>query len=278
MINMPRTLFGDITTGRLTRLPYLGYNLWLLVLWVLLVRVLAFVMTEVFMIIIIALPVLAFGLANLAVKRLRDIGGLGWRMLLALVVTWVIIFATVGKEAANYYLCIVFGWLLIIPGSQSVPMLLAVEYAMSRPQTITLFGSLLLAIGSYLPTSTAKVASRIGGTVFDMPFYAPERILTLILGVSLFLASLAYRGRPKIRYSLTMAVLAGVAGIIIFSHLQPLITLELSDSGSVFSIGSWIYVSGLGAILVMIGGLSKVSKVSPVIPSAPTDHPTEIPK
>ena len=66
---MFRTYFGDLRTGRLTRLPFLGYLLLLSVLFTL------FGMG------------IAFGLAkwNLIAKRIRDMGLPGWWVLLIIV-------------------------------------------------------------------------------------------------------------------------------------------------------------------------------------------------
>ena len=116
---MFRAYFGDFTTGRLTRLPFLGYLLLLSVLFILYGLGIAFGLgvaehllrgdlsaAQGYLREHLGLPVitllgpflLAFGLAkwNLVAKRIRDMGLPGWRVLL------VIVLADAGLALAMY--------------------------------------------------------------------------------------------------------------------------------------------------------------------------------
>lgn len=135
---MLKTLFGDITGGRVPRLPFLGY--WLLLVVVLLVVIIgigaavgaaehlvggdlesaqAQLRSQ------FGLPALAVGIvvvagfvfagANLYAKRLRDIGLPGWWTVLGLIVAGLVISLAISDKAAGGFDFLVWVALLVVP-------------------------------------------------------------------------------------------------------------------------------------------------------------------
>ena len=137
---MLRFLFGEITDGRLARLPFLGY-------WILLALTVAAVVigvgagigvserliggdlqtaqatlrdalgVPVLILISLVFAVLVFVGANLKAKRIRDIGLPGWWTLLGIVIVGVIVSLAVSPQAAQGFSSLVLIALLLIPGN-----------------------------------------------------------------------------------------------------------------------------------------------------------------
>ncbi|NEX19134.1 DUF805 domain-containing protein [Thiorhodococcus mannitoliphagus] len=135
---MLKTLYGEIMTGRLKRLPYLGYNLLVMLLFVLIgfgistsiglaermangeiPDLQALIWDELgvigVLLIGVALTALALAQINIAVKRIRDIGLPGWWLLLTIAVLGVFASIIGGSPLASGVNLLIFLSLLILP-------------------------------------------------------------------------------------------------------------------------------------------------------------------
>ena len=135
---MINAYFGDIANGRLQRLPYLGYSVFLIAL------LFGFVFGSIILLgtaenimggdlasaqnmlmetlgipYTIILGIMVFvviaGLLNLMAKRVRDIGLPGWLLVLGLVIVSALISRYVSNSASNSFSSIVGIGLLLIP-------------------------------------------------------------------------------------------------------------------------------------------------------------------
>ena len=137
---MFKALFGDIQTGRLLRLPYLGYSILISVLMIVFGLALAFAagvgeyliagdmeaaqlhMSENFSIVSVLLFIVVsvlflFAGCNIMAKRLRDIGLPGWWMVLAIVVVTGAVAVMVSDEASNILQTVIWIVLLLVPSN-----------------------------------------------------------------------------------------------------------------------------------------------------------------
>jgi len=135
---MLKVMFGEITTGRLTQLPYLGYSVFVaaapfitgiallfvnsgaeVIIGADLMVALKKLPTRYSVLIIIAMVLIGLAavavLLNLSGKRIRDMGLSGGWTLLALVIVWIIISSILSRNAANGFSAIVWFALLLIP-------------------------------------------------------------------------------------------------------------------------------------------------------------------
>lgn len=135
---MIKALFGDIVSGRLARLPFLGHTLLLAALFIgfalsigLLIGAgeqliggdlqqaqakLAEWLSLPFMVVFgLAVALIAFAGANLEAKRFRDIGLPGWWSVLAVVVLMAIASVAVSPQASNALHWLIILALVLIP-------------------------------------------------------------------------------------------------------------------------------------------------------------------
>ncbi len=135
---MLKKLFGEITNGRLTRLPYLGYSLLLAALFLglgivvgLMIGVgeqliggdlqqaqatLAEWLTLPFMLVFgLVVVLIAFAGANIMAKRIRDIGLPGWWSVLAIVVLTGVVSVVTSAQVGNGLSLAITLALLLIP-------------------------------------------------------------------------------------------------------------------------------------------------------------------
>ena len=137
MINV---LFGDIKTGRLMRLQYLGYSLLLslLMFGFMLAVVLALGAGEhiiggdlqqaqdklrdmftlpAMIVFAVVMPLFMFIGVNIMAKRVRDIGLPGWWMVLAIFVISGVVSYMVSNEVSNGLNTLIWVVLLLVPGN-----------------------------------------------------------------------------------------------------------------------------------------------------------------
>ncbi len=137
---MFKVLFGDIQTGRLLRLPYLGYSILLSALMIVFGLALAYAagvaefliagdfeaaqahMSENFSLVAVLLFIVVsvlflFAGCNIMAKRLRDIGLPGWWMVLAIVILSGLVSVMVSDEASNILQTVIWIVLLLVPGN-----------------------------------------------------------------------------------------------------------------------------------------------------------------
>lgn len=137
---MWKVLFGDITSGRLARLPFLGYWILLAVIFVVIAvgigaaigvaeqmvggdipsaqaKLRETLGVPSLLLISVIAALLLFVDANLKAKRIRDIGLPGWWTLLGVVVLGVVISLAVSQQAAQGFSSLILLALLLIPGN-----------------------------------------------------------------------------------------------------------------------------------------------------------------
>lgn len=135
---MLKKLFGEITNGRLTRLPYLGYSLLLAALFLSLGIVVGLMigvgeqliggdlqqaqatlaewLTLPFMLVFgLVVVLIAFAGANIMAKRIRDIGLPGWWSVLAIVVLTGVVSVVTSAQVGNGLSLAITLALLLIP-------------------------------------------------------------------------------------------------------------------------------------------------------------------
>ena len=131
---------------------------------------------------------------------------------------------------------------------------------MTIGQKLTLLGAITLIIGMFLPW--ISVISILGQV--STAGYADDGIFTGVIGVILLLIALLREERPGDRYSVPgaiLALIAGLIGIFAFLRLHSAIANIPSDATLVASMGSGIYVTMLGAIFSLIGGLQRLPAI-----------------
>ncbi len=138
--NMLTVLFGSITKGRLMRLPYLGYCLFLVLsaigLGVIIVLAIGagehiiggdllqaqdklreWFTVPFLMIFGLSLMLLVYAGVNITVKRIRDIGLPGWWVMLAIIILGSIVSFTISKSASSGLYNLIWILLLLIPSN-----------------------------------------------------------------------------------------------------------------------------------------------------------------
>ena len=137
---MIKALLGNVKTGRLMRLQYLGYSLlvYLLMLGFVFVVILAIgagehiiggdlqhaqdKLREMFtlpamIVFAVIMPLLLFMVANIMAKRIRDIGLPGWWSVLAIIVITGIVSYMVSNEVSNGLSTLIWVVLLLVPSN-----------------------------------------------------------------------------------------------------------------------------------------------------------------
>ena len=137
---MIKALLGNVKTGRLMRLQYLGYSLlvYLLMLGFVFVVILAIgagehiiggdlqhaqdKLREMFtlpamIVFAVIMPLFLFMVANIMAKRIRDIGLPGWWSVLAIIVITGIVSYMVSNEVSNGLSTLIWVVLLLVPSN-----------------------------------------------------------------------------------------------------------------------------------------------------------------
>ena len=137
---MLTAFFGDITNGRLQRLPFLGYSLLVTLLFFGFMFAVVFAMgagekliggdlqqaqatlaqalgVPFIIIFAVFMAVVLFVQANLMAKRIRDMGLPGWWVVLALVIVSGLLGSMVSEEAGGGFHSLVFLILLLVPSN-----------------------------------------------------------------------------------------------------------------------------------------------------------------
>jgi uncharacterized membrane protein YhaH (DUF805 family) len=137
---MLTTFFGDITNGRLQRLPFLGYLLLVILLFFGFVFAVIFAMgagekliggdlqqaqatlaqtlgIPFVIIFAVFMAVVLFVQANLMAKRIRDMGLPGWWVVLVLVIVSGVLGSMVSEQAGGGFHTLVYLILLLVPSN-----------------------------------------------------------------------------------------------------------------------------------------------------------------
>lgn len=135
---MLKILFGQITTGRLTRLPYFGYTLLLAALFIGFALIVVFLIgageqliggdlqqaqaklakwfARPFMIVFaLVVALIALAWVNILAKRIRDIGLPGWWSVVAIIVLTALVSVAASEQASSILHGLITVALLVIP-------------------------------------------------------------------------------------------------------------------------------------------------------------------
>ncbi len=109
----------------------------------------------------------------------------------------------------------------------------------------------------------------MGENVFQGGSLPPHFILDRVLAPKVISGLLA-KGKPGKTYSIAVVIFAVISGLILLFGLSNVNSLVSgTESGVMASVGPGIYVSIVGAIIALIGGLQKV----PARPEIQQDQP-----
>jgi hypothetical protein len=145
------------------------------------------------------------------------------------------------------------------------------EDTMNRGQQLTLFGAFGLLVGAFLPWAT--IASPLLGLSLSKAGYEGDGLFTGGVGLLLLLGSVISKGKPGRLYSIAGVVFSVLAGAILFMDLSS-VRGVVSDVGEdvIASVGPGVYVSIVGALLALVGGLQRVPS-PPAQPSTSMQGP-----
>ena len=142
---------------------------------------------------------------------------------------------------------------------------------MNRGQLLLVLGGLALIIGALLPWAT--LTSFLVGS-FSRAGYEGDGIITGGIGILLLFGGLLVKGKPGKLYSLAGSFFALIAGLILvsdFSNVSGIVRDMDAEESMMASIGPGLYLSALGAVLALVGGLQRVpaAPVPALQPTAP---------
>jgi hypothetical protein len=130
------------------------------------------------------------------------------------------------------------------------------EVQMNRGQQITLIGAVALIIAAFLPwiSATALFGNVPGVDESIAVGWEGDGIITGGIGLVLIIGSLLFRGRSGKRDSIAGAILGLLACSIVLSDFLRI--AEIGPNAGIFaSTGIGLYVTFVGAIVAVIGGL-----------------------
>lgn len=128
---------------------------------------------------------------------------------------------------------------------------------MKKGRTLVLIGSLTLIIGGFLPWISAPNLFGVTGTSIEgiEAGWEGDGFLTSGIGLALLLGELFF-GKPSRKwFGLTVTGLAALAAFVVFLDFRRILEIA-PEAGFYAATDAGIYVTLLGAVLAMIGGLS----------------------
>lgn len=130
---------------------------------------------------------------------------------------------------------------------------------MHSSRAIVLIGGLILCIGARLPWMSVPVLFGVQGPAYEgiEVGWEDNGIITGSIGCILLLVGLFFKGRAGTRYSVPGAILAALAAIVVTGCFQRV--LEIGPSaGFLAATDVGLYVTLIGALLALVGALSKI--------------------
>lgn len=126
---------------------------------------------------------------------------------------------------------------------------------MNQGRQITLLGATALVIGALLPWVTA---TSIFGSI-SINGYEGDGIITGGIGLLILISALLTKGKAGKRYSVAGTIFGAIVALLVFWEISN-VNLAAENADYVrASVGSGLYLSMIGAILVVIGGLQRLS-------------------
>ncbi len=140
---------------------------------------------------------------------------------------------------------------------------------MNRGQLLLVLGGVGLIVGALLPWAT--LTSFLIGSV-SKAGYEGDGIITGGIGILLLIGGLLAKGKPGKLYSIGGSIFAVIAGLILvadFSNVSGIVRDMNAEESMMASIGPGLYLSALGAVLALVGGLQRVPTAPGAIPATP---------
>lgn|GEM_PF-5012236 len=151
------------------------------------------------------------------------------------------------------------------PARKSAPMAKTQRQAATRMiltnqgQLTTLLGAVGLVVGALLPWVT--VASVFGS--ISVNGYEGDGIITGGIGLLILISALLTKGKAGKRYSVASAILGVIATLLVFWKISDVGSLAAENTDYVrTSVGSGLYLSAVGTILIIVGGLQRTPKMT----------------
>ena len=143
---------------------------------------------------------------------------------------------------------------------------------MHRGQSLCLAGSVALLFGAFLPWET--IESTVLGASRSMAGLQGDSIIAAGAGLILFLVAMTTKGTAGKRYSRFAVVLALIAGFVVVIYLPAAANGTKPGSGIIVTSGPGLYLSLIGSVLALVGGLQTVPGILAAVQSpAPAPPP-----
>ena len=130
---------------------------------------------------------------------------------------------------------------------------------MDRPRLLVLLGASLLTLGSRLPWMSVPILFGVNGPANEAieMGWADNGLITVAIGLILFLGVLFLKGKAGRRYSIPGAVLAAMAIFVVAGCFQRILQIDPA-AGFFAATDVGIYVTLIGAVVALVGALGKV--------------------
>lgn len=137
---------------------------------------------------------------------------------------------------------------------------------MNRGQSLCLAGGVALVFGAFLPWAT--VQSLVLGVSRSMAGYQGDSIIAGGAGLILLLVGVTAKPTAGKRHSAFAVVLALVAGLVVLLYLPAAADGTKPASGIIVTNGPGLYLSLVGCVLALVGGLQTTPGV-PIVGQPP---------
>ncbi len=147
-------------------------------------------------------------------------------------------------------------WLSFRPVMFSVHLQLWKEVRMQINRTLVVMGGLILILGSRLPWMSVPVLFGFEGPAFEAIEigWEGDGFITGSIGLILLLVGIFWRGRIEKRFSITGAILAALAVLVVCGDFYRILEID-PDAGFFAATDVGIYVTLIGAFLALAGSL-----------------------
>jgi hypothetical protein len=131
---------------------------------------------------------------------------------------------------------------------------------MQTNRLLVLIGGLILILGSRLPWISVPVLFGVEGPTFEAIEIGWEDngLITGGLGLILLLVGIFWRGRIGKRFSISGAILAALAVLVVIGCFQRILEID-PGAGFLAATDVGIYVTLIGALLALVGALYRTS-------------------
>lgn len=125
-------------------------------------------------------------------------------------------------------------------------------------------GSIILIIGAFLPwISVANLFGKAGSAYEGIAVgWEGDGVLTGGIGLLLLLGTLVFKGSSEKKYAIIGVILAFLVGVIVFLDFLRIAELQ-PESGIFAATGLGLYMTLLGVLFAVVGGLQSLTLRNP---------------